>query len=148
MMEPVPAVPATLPPPRHGAASRLLAALALFLSGLVFGAGGAALVIRHAAQRAVRNPEVRPERAMRWLGRRLDLDEAQRKKVRAIFQRQAAEMEGLRLGVWPRLLERLKATEREIDETLRPDQREKWRKIVERLERNWLPPDGGAGRPN
>ncbi|HBL18109.1 MAG: hypothetical protein A2X36_15440 [Elusimicrobia bacterium GWA2_69_24] len=139
--------PAPLPTPPRGRFSRPLAALALFLSGLVCGAGGAALALRRAAQRAVSHPEVRAQRATQWLGKKLDLDAAQREKVGAILQRQAADLEVLRAGVWPRVLERLETTEREIAGTLRPDQRAAWTKLAAGLKRKWLPPPAPAAAP-
>ncbi|MBI5244758.1 MAG: hypothetical protein HY922_13900 [Elusimicrobia bacterium] len=130
-----------LPSPRRRRWMGLLLLGAAFLSGMICGGGLAVVAVHRAARQAVRHPELRSRQAARWMARRLSLDGAQQERVRAILERQAAELKKLRLEVWPRVLERLETTEREIEGELSAPQRQKWRKTAERLRGNWLPPD-------
>ncbi|HVE13313.1 MAG TPA: hypothetical protein VNI01_07965 [Elusimicrobiota bacterium] len=129
-----------LAPPRRAGARRALAFAFVFLCGSVFGAGAALFALRRTALRVVGNPELRVERASRWLGRRLSLDAAQQARVRVILEGQASELDQLRLEVWPRVLARLDRTEGEIARELSPAQQARWRALAAELRGKWLPP--------
>ncbi|MBI4375059.1 MAG: hypothetical protein HY549_01290 [Elusimicrobia bacterium] len=128
----------TLPvsrPPRHW---RILLFVAIFLSGAICGAGLSAFIIHRAVRQAVARPELRVQRATRFLTRRLKLDNSQQEQTRAVLERQALEFNKLRLEVWPRVLQRLDLSEREIAALLSPAQRQKWEKMARRLRQKWL----------
>ena len=126
-----------LPPPaRRGLTAALFAVV--FASGALVGASTALVVVRRTARAAVKHPDIRTGSAARWLARRLSLDGSQQDRVRAILEAQAAELAGLRREVWPRVLVRLDVTEREVDAQLTSEQRAKWKKLADRLRRNWL----------
>nr|HRU07722.1 hypothetical protein [Candidatus Brocadiia bacterium] len=46
---------------------------------------------------------------------------------------------GLRREVAPRVLARLRESEKRIERLLTPGQRDKWRAVVARLKKDWLP---------
>ncbi len=136
-----PASPSSLPPPRRPRWKNLLLLGVVFLSGTICGAGLAAVVIHRAVQQVVLHPEIRAERATQWITRRLHLDASQQQRVRAILGQHTATIGKLRQEIWPRVLKRFETTEREINDVLSPSQQQTWRKMTERLRKNWLPPD-------
>lgn len=129
---------ALLPLPRPPRLPWAAIVVLAFLAGALGGAAAAVAVVRRTVRHAVANPQYRTERATRMLTRRLDLDAAQQERVRAILESQASDLGRLRREVWPRVLERLDSTEREISETLTPSQRETFRGLVARLRKNWI----------
>lgn len=134
---PTPSGATPLPPPPRRRGTAALFAFA-FASGTLFGAGVTAVAIQRTVRRAVRQPDFRVEKATRFLTRKLDLDHGQRERVREVLTAQVADMGKLRHEVWPRVLERLDRTEREIGEALSARQRERWEKMASGLKRRWL----------
>lgn len=140
---------APLPPapaPRRRWVMIVLVAL-VFLCGVVCGAGVTAVGVVHILRDVVRHPETRSDRAARFLSRRLDLNDDQRRQVHAILQRQAADLESLRGEIWPRVLQRLQSSETEIAAVLTPAQQEKWKSLAGKLRENWLPSPPAAPGP-
>lgn len=89
---------------------------------------------------------------VRALERMLDLDEAQREKVRAIFRAAQASRREIEDDVLVRCGERLREHRKKIDDEiraiLRPDQRERFDRLMEkRHERRRPPKRDGAPRP-
>lgn len=143
---PAPAVAIPVPPPRRRWKTMLLFA-AVFVAGLVCGGAAAAVAVLHAIHNGLRHPELRVERAVRGLSRRLDLDHAQQARVREILRDQNRELQGLRREVWPRVQTRLDRTEDEIGRELTPDQRRKWERLAAGLRRSWFPPGATGAEP-
>jgi hypothetical protein len=110
----------------------------VFASGALMGASAAVVVVQRTAHKAFQNPEVRTQKATRWLTRRLSLDAGQQERVRAIMESQSADLQALRREVWPRVLTRLDETESQVDAALTPKQSKRWKKMAARLRRNWL----------
>lgn len=137
------AAPQPLPQPRERRRGRLAAVLMLgvFVCGLLCGSGLTLVGIVRRARSDIRNPERRPTRTARRLARKLDLTPDQRRQVADILAEQQAEFTAMRRRVGPDVLRRLRETDRQITEVLTPRQQEEWRGLVERLRRNWLPPD-------
>jgi len=115
--------------------------LAVFVLGAVCGAGGAVYLVLKRVREEAQHPELRVARVHRWLVRRLDLDEEQARKVRAILEEQRAEMAVVRRSVMPQVARRLRRTDEHVREVLTPAQREKWGAIVAGLRRDWAPAD-------
>jgi len=115
--------------------------LAVFLFGVVCGMGGALLIVVRGVRQNIQHPERRPYRTAERLARRLDLTETQKTRVLAILKEQQREFMALRRRVAPDVVKRLRETDRRIGEVLTPEQRVKWRAMVDRLKRNWLPPE-------
>lgn len=124
---------------------RVVLTLFVFLCGAVCGAGLTLAGVAHRVREAIRHPERMPARQMRNLTRRLDLTDEQQKRVRAVLDEQHAEFMALRDEVRPRVISRLKETEREISAVLTGEQRTKWQKMVERFRRFWLKGHESAG---
>jgi Spy/CpxP family protein refolding chaperone len=111
------------------AAVGLLAAV--FLAGGLAGWGG-----REAAERDEdRGPRRRgPDAMVAYLSRELNLSDAQRDSVRAIFARHRPETDSLWAQVRPRF-DSIKARMRtEIDAQLTPEQRARHQQLIERAE--------------
>jgi hypothetical protein len=70
---------------------------------------------------------------MRRLDRELELDSAQHAIIAAVFQRRQATMDSLWATVQPQVRTVLVVTLHEMMAPLRPDQRAKYRAMVERL---------------
>jgi len=135
----VPEKPHLAPAPKR---RRWLVGLLLLVVFLCGGVCGAGLALTHAlrrAQAAAGDPELRAEQGTRWLARRLDLSAEQRAQVRAILQRQGQDMARLRQEIWPRALERIDQTEKDISTLLTPRQQKKWRETASQLRRRWIP---------
>lgn len=118
-----------------------------FASGALVGAGGAVVVIQKTVRQAIQRPELRTRHAARMLTRKLSLDASQQERVRRVLEEQSAEFERLRQEVWPRVITRLERTEREVDATLDTKQRERWKRLAERLKKRWLSSYPPAGTP-
>lgn len=126
--------------PRRGCLMPVLLVL-VFLFGGICGAGVSLGAVRRALREAVEHPERRPERTAERLARRLGLSTEQRRQVQAVLAEQQAEFRRLRIRAAPEIAARLRKTDREIAAVLTPEQRERWRTMVEDLRRNWLPLD-------
>lgn len=118
------------------AAVGLLAAV--FLAGGLAGWGG-----HEAAERESGGRGSRSERAVKYLSRELDLSDAQRDSVRAIFARHKPETDSLWARVRPPF-DSIKARMRaDIDAVLTPAQRVKHQQLIEDAEHRRERGEGG-----
>ncbi|HZL99612.1 MAG TPA: hypothetical protein VFD43_05095, partial [Planctomycetota bacterium] len=107
-----------------------------------------ALQTRRRLQEAVRHPELIPERIVTRLRRPLDLDPEQVLRIQAILAlRQAALLEA-RAEALQRVRPELAGLQADIAAILRADQRDLWRELYERFEREWLPVRFEDGPPD
>ena len=144
-----PAASAVPPPRRKRQWLIALLFVAVFLCGIICGAGVTAIAAVRIVRHAILHPEGHPERGARWLKSRLNLTEQQFEQVRKILTEQNAEFAGIRGEVRPRILERLKKTDEEVAKILTPEQQAKWRSLVRRLRERWLLnlPEPPASKP-
>lgn len=106
-----------------------LALALVFLAGVVVGAVGTRLAVRHYVRTVLAQPETLRERIERELIRRLDLSEEQKPKVHAALIRAHERLKVLRGEFQPRLREILDAAAAEISATLTPEQRERFERF-------------------
>ena len=125
---------------RRGCVTAVLL-VAAFAFGIVCGAGGSIYIIAKRVQANIRHPEQRVENGTRTLTRRLGLTESQEPKVRAILQTSHQAMSKLRRRQAPEVARLLTETDQQITEVLTQEQRAKWRQLVDRWRRAWLPPE-------
>ncbi|MGD1001167.1 MAG: hypothetical protein ABSA67_10775 [Candidatus Brocadiia bacterium] len=133
-----PAASAVPPPRRKRQWLTALLLVAVFLCGIVCGAGATAIAAVRIVRHAILHPEGHPERGARWLKSRLNLTDDQFEQVRKILTEQNADFALIRSEVRPRILERLKKTNEEVAKILTPEQEAKWRTLVRRLRERWL----------
>lgn len=122
----------------------LLATLVLILT---FGAGfGAGLFTGHMTALRIFRPERLPEFATRAivkrLDRRLDLTDAQAKKIAEIINRRHREISKIRGNVEPRIAAEVAKANQEIERVLTPPQRQRYNQLKMRLGphvRRWHP---------
>jgi len=107
---------ADTPTPRS--ARGLLAIVAIFALGVVFGAALSFAIAHHTGRPGRMGPRHDGPMAIDRMTRRLDLDAAQQKEVRAILEHGHAKVRGF-----------MDDTRREIRAVLRPDQQEKFDRI-------------------
>lgn len=121
-------------------------ALCGILLVFVLGAGSGAIVT-HMVDRAHfekfihGGPEAREELIMRRLTKQLDLDSQQQVQVRSIVHENHAAMREVRKLYRPRIQEILDHGQARINDILRPEQREKFRQIIEERRRHRPPED-------
>lgn len=139
--------PTTTPNKQQSAPSRphprrwlmwLLMFVMLF-SGMVIGAGGAAIVIRSQVISHLHEPERMPERATKMLARRLDLSDEQTAEVKQILVYRQQELLAIRRETLPRVNEQLDQVEQEIAAVLINEQRTKFAADFQRLRETWVP---------
>jgi Heavy-metal resistance len=122
--------------PNRSQASAVALLVAVFLAG-----GAAGYWLRDST--GVRpEPRLRETRAMvNYLTHELGLTVAEQESVRAVLQRHRAEVEAAWRDVHPRF-DSLRATmQREISAQLTPDQAQRYRDLIARLERQRARPD-------
>lgn len=123
----------------------ILAAAALFASGLAIGALSVHLFYSQKVVRSAGPPMPIGPMFERWVLGRLDLSEEQRHEVEEILDRSRAEAEELRRDVGPRLMAMNRETVEAISEILTDEQRERLEELLERQERRRRP-RGRRGR--
>lgn len=135
--QPTPADPPL--PPRRSPWLHLLLLLVVFGSGMVCGGGLSAVLIRNQVRSVVHHPEQSSDRLLNLLNRALRLSDAQHEQIALILHRRQARLRQLRQAVQPQIEHELNAAVNEVTEVLTPTQRQRWRRIVDRL-RGWRPP--------
>ena len=112
-----------------------LAAAGLFIAGFVAGAAVVFLLVAAHLAPAMALLHGRPDRAMnmvtRRLSRELDLDSAQREKLREVADRTAARIARIQDAHFPEIQAALDDAMHELDPVLHPEQREKLRRHLE-----------------
>lgn len=127
----------------------ILAAAALFASGLAIGALGVHLFYSQKIVRAGGPPMPVGPMFERWVLGRLELTEEQRHDIGEILEHSRAEADELRRAIGPRLQSMNRETVDAISEILTPEQRERLDELLERHERRRHPrgrPGRGPGR--
>ena len=115
----------------------IIGILLVFLLGAASGA-----IVTHMVQRANHESflkggtEVREEVIVKRLARKLDLDQQQQQQVKIIVHENHAAMQDIRKKSQPQLETLLEQGQKRINAILRPEQQEKFQKIIaERKER-------------
>ena len=126
--------------PRRRRVWTILLALAIFTCGVLVGGGLSFKIVTVGYKRAFQEPEVRAEKIVRRMERRLDLNSDQVKQVREIILEQQKAFQALHKEFRPRLDSQIEKTRRELAKVLTPEQAQKWEKTFARIQRFWLPP--------
>ncbi|MFQ5525301.1 MAG: hypothetical protein ACE5GX_03490 [Thermoanaerobaculia bacterium] len=113
----------------------ILAAAALFASGLAIGALGVHLFYSQKVTGAASPPMPVGPMFERWVVRYLDLNKEQRGQVREILEHSRIEAEELRREMGPRLEMLNRQTTEAIAEVLTPEQRAQFERFMERRQR-------------
>ncbi len=97
-------------------------------------------------------PEPRPFSNLNELQRRMDLSEAQREQIAAIFAKYRGQIQVHVRQVRPPMHELMRQMRAEIEQILTPEQREKFQRMAGPLgrrppNRNWPPPDSELALP-
>jgi len=121
--------------------------IATFLLGVVTGGGASyASMQRHYARMFRDRPEMLEGRRLGALARRLDLDDSQRDRVRAIMERYSDDRRALTRDMFARCGEKMKAAQDALDDdirrTLRPDQVSRYETLAKERREHF-----GLGRP-
>lgn len=110
----------------------LLAAAALFASGLAVGALGAHLVYAEKITSRMEPPMPIGRMFGPWIERELDLTATQRNQVRAILDQSRSEAEAIRKELGPKLGEVNRTTTEALAEVLTPEQLDKMTRWMDR----------------
>jgi Spy/CpxP family protein refolding chaperone len=112
----------------------ILAAIALLVSGAVFGMAGTLYVIKQGAHHVERNPEHRAKMILKRLTRALDLDDSQRGQIAEIIGDAQAAIHGMLEDRRPKLRGVIQDSADEIEVVLRPEQKERFQRMRRRFE--------------
>ena len=132
-------------PPNRRRLPGIVLLLGVFLAGMLCGGGLAVLHVMHRIREGMHDPARRTEHVVERMSRQLDLTPEQQARIRSILQAQDKELANIRKESWPKVVARMERTEQEIGELLKPDQRERWRAMIDDLRRHCLP--GGMRQP-
>lgn len=103
----------------------------VFLLGALAGSLVTHKIYRQRTERIMRNePGAMGEMIVRRLNDKLDLDAAQLEKLRAIVKETHADIRNLRKQIRPQIEEALTRSQDRVRAILRPDQLEKYEKII------------------
>lgn len=117
---------------------QILAPWAVFLLGVIFGAGATGLVVVHKARKLLRSPpEQLVARGTDLVARRLDLDPGQRAAVAPVFEELKRELATLRIESAPRVREIIEKAAAKLRPTLRPEQEEKLDAMLAAARARW-----------
>jgi Spy/CpxP family protein refolding chaperone len=121
--------------------------IATFLLGVATGGGASyASMQRHYARMFRDRPEMLESRRLGALARRLDLDDSQRDRVRAIMEKYSDDRRALTRDMFARCGEKMKAAQDALDNdvrrTLRPDQVSRYDALAKERREHF-----GLGRP-
>jgi hypothetical protein len=132
----------TIPPtlPRRRRWPRVVAALLIFLGGMVCGGGLTVIVAVRNIRHAMHHPEEVPARLTRYLTRRLDLSSDQAGQVENLIARRQTHLQAIRRETQPRVAAELAGLREEIGQVLTPEQRAKWDGIFDEAIDRWMPP--------
>ena len=121
--------------------------IATFLLGVATGGGASyASMQRHYARMFRDRPDMFESRRLGALARRLDLDDSQRDRVRAIMEKYSDDRRALTRDMFARCGEKMKAAQDALDNdvrrTLRPDQVSRYDALAKERREHF-----GFGRP-
>ena len=109
----------------------IVSIIIVFLLGVLAGALVTYKVYQHRLEGIMKGePKTMSEFIVRRLDRELDLDAKQLEQLRAIVEETHAEMKRVRRQFRPQIEEILARSQEKIRVLLRPDQREKYEKII------------------
>jgi len=109
----------------------IVSIILVFLLGVLTGALVTYKVYQHRLEGIMKGePKTMSEFIVRRLDRELDLDAKQLEQLRAIVEETHAEMKRVRRQFRPQIEEILARSQEKIRVLLRPDQREKYEKII------------------
>lgn len=138
-MTAIPPLPTTLNPrPRRWL--RVVAALLIFIGGMVCGGGLTVIVAVRDIRHAMRHPEEVPPRITRYLTHRLDLSPDQADQIERLIAEHQAHFQAIRRETQPRVSAELSELREQISEVLTPEQRAKWDDIFDEAVERWMPP--------
>ncbi len=144
----------TVPHRRQHGRRMALSGLVILAAGVALGIAGTLLVVRPTPT----GPPMRPERAARFMLDRfreeLNLTPEQSEQIREILRGHFQELERLREEARPEIGKVFEALKSDLDGVLTEQQRDKWQKVRERMDREFhrgmaRRPGGrgGPGRP-
>ncbi len=107
--------------------------LIILLAGLIIGASAAVIVFKPLEPSLPRDIEFVNERTMAALRQELQLDPAQRERIREIFARHFKAIDDIRTEARPRIAREMNALYEEVAAVLDGWQRDKWRDSMIRL---------------
>jgi hypothetical protein len=119
--------------------------LVILLAGLIIGASAAVIFFKPFAPSAPRDIEFVNAQTMAALQDNLQLDAAQRERIRAIFASHFAAIDGIRTEARPRIAGEMNALYDEVFSVLDGPQRERWRQIMDRLGEDFAGPHQQRG---
>lgn len=122
----------------------IVSIIAVFLLGALAGAIVAQRIYQQRIEGIIRGePRTTKEFIVRRLNRELHLDAAQLEQLKAIVQETHTEMRNVRKRFRPQLEEILARSQDKIRAILRPDQLERYEKIVAERKKKWDKEDNG-----
>lgn len=107
----------------------ILLVVLIFVAGFAAGVVTTRLAVRRFVQRAITQPDLMREKIERDLGRKLQLDAAQRESVQKILAGTQARIKALRREVQPQFAGVIQDAANEISAVLTPEQRERFEKF-------------------
>jgi len=113
---------------------------AIFLSGLLVGAGLTLMAVRQGVLYGIHHPEEMPVRVAARLRRPLSLSDQQADRVQAIIRERQSQLQEIRRRFQPEVEAELEQVYQQIREILDDQQRERWDQIYTRLRETWIPP--------
>ncbi|MCL4202872.1 MAG: hypothetical protein KJ000_10265 [Pirellulaceae bacterium] len=119
---------------------RPLMLAAIFLSGLLVGAGLTLMAVRQGVLYGIHHPEEMPVRVAARLRRPLSLSDQQADRVQAIIRERQSQLQEIRRRFQPEVEAELEQVYQQIREILDDQQRERWDQIYTRLRETWIPP--------
>ncbi len=134
-------------PPKIRRWPRIVLWLALFVAGMLCGAGLTVLHVMHVIRQGMAHPHDRTEHIMDRMTQQLDLTADQQKRIRDILTAQGRDLAAIHKDTMSKVKERLQRAEREIGEVLTPAQLEKWRALMNDMRQRWQPPGPGGMQP-
>jgi len=139
-----------LPPPQLPTPPRvwltLLMGGILLVSGMVMGAGGSVLFLKHRFDQPDHEPKHFSDRLAKRMTRDLDLSEEQSEKIHSIFKAHQEEMHTIRLQIKDEIDTSFEGIKSEVKAVLTPEQIEKWERRIHEYRDRPAHDEGGRGR--
>lgn len=138
------------PPPkgRHNFFKALALSLVIFLCGGVFGSGLTLVVAARVVSDRMQHPEETPRWVLRFIDRRLGLDDDQYSKVKAIVLQHHAVINNVIKELHPKVREEMDKMRDEIAGVLTEEQAKTWAMVFERFRKHLAPRETGIQSVN
>lgn len=114
----------------------IIGVIAVFVLGGFAGGFTTIAVVRHRLVRG-HGSQMRADFIVRWLSWELRLDHDQREQLRGIVNEGQTQMRAVRKQIQPQIEEVLGQSEAKVRAILRPDQQEKFNKLVAERKARW-----------